>query len=185
MSRLPCLLTAVFALASPMALGADEAQTSPQKKEAAFDRKEYEENEKALRQLLDGTLELAQGLATELKEGKKNDQQSLQRLEEQNREIERLKAEQLEMIRKLKVTDPGIMPFDEMSDLYFRGWLLSRDAGKLKDQGKIANSRKKLEEALILFDAIAAQHPAWKPEMVQGRLKKTKEELSSLPPEDR
>lgn len=66
------------------------------------------------------------------------------------------------------------------SDRYFQGWLLSRDAGKLADEGKPAEALGKLERARQLFDRVARDFPDWKPEMVAGRRKQTAESLALL-----
>jgi hypothetical protein len=34
------------------------------------------------------------------------------------------------------------------------------------------------------LDRVAKEHPEWRPQMVQGRLKRTKEELAALPASD-
>jgi hypothetical protein len=66
------------------------------------------------------------------------------------------------------------------TDLYFRGWLLSREAGMLEDEGKPAEALKKLEIARQLFDRVARDFPDWKPAMVAGRRKKTTEHQAAL-----
>ena len=66
------------------------------------------------------------------------------------------------------------------SDRYFQGWLLSRDAGKLADEGKPAEALGKLDRARQLFDRVARDFPDWKPEMVAGRRKQTAESLALI-----
>ena len=168
-----------------MALGAEEATPSPQEREPASDWKEYENGEKTLNRLLNETIELSRELVIDKKHGKKDNQEALGRLEEQSREIERLREEQVQLMRKLKVAGPADEQPEEASDVYFQGWLLSRDAEKLKKEGKPTESRERLERALKLLERVAKEYPDWKPQMVQGRLKKTKEELAALPASDR
>ena len=66
------------------------------------------------------------------------------------------------------------------SDLYFQGWLLSRDAGKLKDANQSAASLEKFERALGIFKQIAKDHAAWKPEMVRSRIASTEGDIARL-----
>jgi hypothetical protein len=72
---------------------------------------------------------------------------------------------------------PAPDPHDP-SDRYFQGWLLSRDAGKLAEEGKSAEALVKLDRARQLFDRVARDFPDWKPEMVAGRRKQTAESLA-------
>lgn len=69
---------------------------------------------------------------------------------------------------------------NDPSDLYFQGWLLSRDAGKLADDGKPAGALEKLDRARRIFDRVARDFPDWKPEMVKGRRAQTAETLAIL-----
>lgn len=66
------------------------------------------------------------------------------------------------------------------SELYFRGWLLARDAGKLEEEKKTAEAVGKLDRARRLFDRVARDFPDWKPEMVAGRRQHTAEGLARL-----
>ena len=69
---------------------------------------------------------------------------------------------------------------NDPSDRYFQGWLLSRDAGKLADEGKPAEALVKLARARQIFDRVARDFPDWKPEMVAGRRMQTAESLALL-----
>ena len=78
---------------------------------------------------------------------------------------------------------PPVEPAPESNDpseLYFQGWLLSRDAGKLADEKKTAEALEKLDRARQLFDRVARDFPDWKPEMVKGRRAQTAETLALL-----
>lgn len=75
--------------------------------------------------------------------------------------------------------EPAPDPNDP-SDRYFQGWLLSRDAGKLADDGKPAEALDKLDRARRIFDRVASDFPDWKPAMVTGRRKQTAESLALL-----
>lgn len=101
------------------------------------------------------------------------------RLVKLHAELDRLDDEQKEDLRLA-----GLLEDENEqapSDAYFKGWELSREAAKLRDEGDIAGSREKLESALRRFERISKEHPSWKPEMVKSRITKTKEELSALP----
>ena len=101
-------------------------------------------------------------------------------LEKLHRNLERLVDEQTEELFPAAQTEE-VKQAEEPSDIYFQAWLLCRDAEKSKTEGHFAASREKLEKAVELFEQIVKEHPGWKPQMVQARLAKTKEDLSSLP----
>jgi hypothetical protein len=69
---------------------------------------------------------------------------------------------------------------NDPSDLYFQGWLLSRDAEKLADGKKPEEALDKLDRARRIFDRVARDFPDWKPEMVKGRRAQTAETLALL-----
>ena len=69
------------------------------------------------------------------------------------------------------------------SDVYFQGWLLSRDAEKLRAEKKYPEALEKLNRARQLFDSVATYYPLWKPEMVSGRRQKTLDLIASVGPE--
>lgn len=75
--------------------------------------------------------------------------------------------------------EPAPDPKDP-TDLYFQGWLLSRDADKLAETNMPAEALEKLDRACQLFDRVARDFPEWKPEMVAGRRKHTAERLDLL-----
>ncbi len=69
------------------------------------------------------------------------------------------------------------------SDVYFQGWLLSRDAEKLQAEKKYEEALEKLTRARQLFDSIATYFPLWKPEMVKGRRDQTREAITAIGPD--
>jgi hypothetical protein len=170
----------------------------PKETEAAFDPKKFDKQSETLRQLVDESMELSRNLETDRKHGRTASKKTLTRLQELHLQIQILEKQQTEEMRKLLVAQdaetkaaetkaaevPAKEAPDDPSDLYFQGWLLSRDAGKLKPEGKLAESREKLEKAQELFERVAKEQPDWKPQMVQARLKRTKEELAALPASD-
>ena len=103
------------------------------------------------------------------------------RLKELHAELDRLDDESLTELRRAGMMASPYDP-DHPSDVYFKGWLLCREAEKLKEQDRTESCREKLEQVLKLFEQITKEHPDWKPQMVQGRLKHTKETLAALPP---
>ncbi len=76
---------------------------------------------------------------------------------------------------------PAPARFDP-SEVYFQGWLLSRDAEKLAEEGKPTEALQKLQRAQQLFDTVARTFPEWKKEMVAGRRKKTFDALAEIRP---
>jgi len=68
------------------------------------------------------------------------------------------------------------------SDVYFQGWLASRDAEKLETDGDFIGAQEKLERAKKLFDSIHQYYPDWKKDMVVGRQQKTGETLARVNP---
>ncbi|MEK7949913.1 tetratricopeptide repeat protein [Luteolibacter soli] len=68
------------------------------------------------------------------------------------------------------------------SDVYFQGWLLSRDAEKLQGEKKYADALEKLLRARELFGKVSSYYPLWKPEMVTGRRTQTQETIDSVGP---
>ncbi len=69
------------------------------------------------------------------------------------------------------------------SDVYFQGWLLSRDAEQLQAEKKFEESLDKFSRARQLFDSIATYFPLWKPEMVTGRRAQTADFIAAVGPE--
>ena len=69
------------------------------------------------------------------------------------------------------------------SDVYFQGWLLSRDAEKLQAENKHAEALEKLLRARQLFDSVSSYYPLWKPEMVKGRRSKTQDDIDVVAPQ--
>ena len=68
------------------------------------------------------------------------------------------------------------------ADVYFQGWLLSRDAEKLQAEKRYAESLEKLQRARELFDSVATYFPMWKREMVGGRRAQTQETIDQVAP---
>lgn len=75
----------------------------------------------------------------------------------------------------------GPVNFDP-SDVYFQGWLLSRDAEKLQADKHYSEALAKLQRARELFDDVATYHPMWKREMVGGRRIQTQEAIDTVAP---
>lgn len=69
------------------------------------------------------------------------------------------------------------------SDVYFQGWLLSRDAEKLQAEKKYNEALEKFTRARQLFDSVATYFPLWKPEMVTGRRAQTRDFIAAVGPE--
>lgn len=69
------------------------------------------------------------------------------------------------------------------SDVYFQGWLLSRDAEKLQAEKKYEEALDKYTRARQLFDSVATYFPLWKPEMVKGRRAQTADFIAAVGPE--
>jgi hypothetical protein len=90
---------------------------------------------------------------------------------------QRLRVVELEAMDE--APEPAPDPNDP-SELYFQGWLLSRDAGKLEENDKPAEALEKLERARQIFDRVARDFPTWKPEMVAGRREHTAERQAQL-----
>ena len=66
-------------------------------------------------------------------------------------------------------------------EVYFQGWLLTRDAEKLVEAGKFTESLEKLRRAQQFFDTVARTFPELKKEMVAGRRKKTFDNIAHPP----
>lgn len=69
------------------------------------------------------------------------------------------------------------------SDVYFQGYLATRAAEQLEAANDFAGALDKLKKANQLFDAVRKYYPAWKPEMVGGRIGKTTEALGRVGPQ--
>lgn len=64
------------------------------------------------------------------------------------------------------------------SDVYFQGYLESRNAEQLQAAGNFIGAQEKLAKATQLFGAVQRYYPEWKPEMVKVRSQKTTEALA-------
>jgi hypothetical protein len=187
-----CLLAAAIVLGPQLPSTASDALS--QAEQPTHEGKDLQDLDDALNSLVNESIELTRSLAIDRKHGKAGTKEAHARLAELDQAIRRLhdlqtgeliakdllKVSQLEMAqvpRKAEADDQ-----ERPSDIYFQAWRLTRDAEKLKIAGKLAECREKLELAVKLFGSIAKEHPDWKPQMVQARLAKTKEDLSSLPP---
>lgn len=73
------------------------------------------------------------------------------------------------------------MNFDP-ADVFFQGWLLSRDAEKLQAEKRYSEALDKLQRARELFDNVATYFPMWKREMVGGRRIQTQESIDTVAP---
>jgi len=158
----------------PMALGEPEAFARPLPLIDADQGTKFLGRDEEIRRLVDHCIEVSR-LAKE-----DPDPANLALLEKSYRVLERLAHEHSEELHPEAQTADAKQA-EGPSDIYFQGWLLCRDAEKSKAKGDPADAREKLKKALELFEQVAKEHPDWKPQMVQARLAKTKEELSSLP----
>jgi hypothetical protein len=68
------------------------------------------------------------------------------------------------------------------ADVYFQGWLLSRDAEKLQAEKKYSEALEKLQRSRELFDSVATYFPMWRREMVGGRRAQTQETIDKVAP---
>jgi len=68
------------------------------------------------------------------------------------------------------------------ADVYFQGWLLSRDAEKLQAEKKYDEALQKLMRARQLFDNVATYFPLWRRDMVGGRRAKTQGAIDTVAP---
>jgi tetratricopeptide (TPR) repeat protein len=66
------------------------------------------------------------------------------------------------------------------SDVYYKGYLTTRDAEKLEANGDFAGASEKLKRARELFEAVQRHYPTWKPEMVTGRSARNQEAQERL-----
>jgi tetratricopeptide (TPR) repeat protein len=55
------------------------------------------------------------------------------------------------------------------SDVYFQGYLASREAEKLEARGDFAGAAEQLKKAQKMFSNVSIYYPDWKPSMVKGR----------------
>ena len=81
----------------------------------------------------------------------------------------------------LTPTEDAPAHFDP-SDVYFQGWLLSRDAEKLKAEKRYAEALEKFRRSQQLFDSVQKYFPLWKPEMVKGRQAQTLDFIAEVGP---
>jgi tetratricopeptide (TPR) repeat protein len=78
---------------------------------------------------------------------------------------------------------PPLSPLQfDPSDLYFQGYLAIRASEQLEADGDLIAADEKLAKAKKLLDTVRLHHPAWKPEMVQGRSAKTLEAIARVRP---
>lgn len=78
---------------------------------------------------------------------------------------------------------PGAPAQFDPSDVFFQGWMLTRDAEKLAGEGEHLEALNKLRRARELFTAIDQQFPTWKKSMVERRIRKTNENIAKVYPE--
>jgi predicted nucleic acid-binding Zn-ribbon protein len=79
-------------------------------------------------------------------------------------------------------TPPVVSAAFDPSDVYFQGYLASRDAEMLEAQGDSVGALRKLERAKEMFDVVRRYHPEWKERMVSGRHAKTEEAIKRVRP---
>ena len=77
---------------------------------------------------------------------------------------------------------PAVSAAFDPSDVYFQGYLSSRDAELLEAQGDFIGALRKLERAKEMLDVVRHYHPEWKERMVSGRYAKTEESLQRVRP---
>lgn len=68
------------------------------------------------------------------------------------------------------------------SDLYFQGYLTTRDAETLEAQGDLIGADEKLKRAKEMFDAVKMYYPNWKPDMVKDRAAMTNDTIAKIRP---
>lgn len=68
------------------------------------------------------------------------------------------------------------------SDAYFQGWLLSKDAEKLREEERFDEALEKLRRAREIFDTIAHTFPTWREDMVKRRRGKTVDTIAEVMP---
>ncbi|QUE52470.1 tetratricopeptide repeat protein [Luteolibacter ambystomatis] len=68
------------------------------------------------------------------------------------------------------------------SDLYFQGYLTTRDAETLEAQGDLIGADEKLKRAKEMFDAVKMYYPNWKPDMVKDRAAMTDDSIAKIRP---
>lgn len=66
---------------------------------------------------------------------------------------------------------------EDPAELYYQAYLVNRDA-ELTEEPAI--KRQKMQQALASFEAIKAQFPEWKTQMVETRIQFTKQRLAAL-----
>ena len=78
---------------------------------------------------------------------------------------------------------PPLQPaqFDP-SDVYFQAYLAVRSAEQLDKDENFLGALEQLEQADKLLNSVATYYPKWKPEMVSGRVAKTRETLGQIRP---
>lgn len=128
------------------------------------------------------TLEDILALQTRLEDLKSSDLPDDRKMAEAHK-LKMAIADALQKLRDRKAPPEAAEPApdpNDPSELYFQGWLLSRDAGKLADGKKPEEALDKLDRARRIFDRVARDFPDWKPEMVKGRRAQTAETLALL-----
>lgn len=78
-----------------------------------------------------------------------------------------------------KKSESASQPSDP-ADLYYQGWIQSRDAERMKSEGREAEAAAKLADARQNFRRVQEEHPEWKQQMVGGRVAQTDEQLAQL-----
>lgn len=66
------------------------------------------------------------------------------------------------------------------ADIYLRGHLAMKDGFEKERKGGVVGAYEKLKEARDIFDAAGEADPAWQPEIVEYRRRKTREEMERV-----
>ena len=77
---------------------------------------------------------------------------------------------------------PPTQPSFDPSDVYFQGWIFTREAETLMKAGRHAEAIVKLRSAQKFFQTVNQFHPEWKKDMVTGRLDITTKDIAKVLP---
>lgn len=69
---------------------------------------------------------------------------------------------------------------DEAADLYFRSYLLNREAAAQEAAGELPAAQLKLKQASDILDTLARQSPEWQPKVRAYRQRKIAEALARI-----
>jgi tetratricopeptide (TPR) repeat protein len=77
---------------------------------------------------------------------------------------------------------PPSQPTFDPSDVFFQGWMFTREAETLMNAGRHAEALEKLRSAQKFFQTVNKFHPEWKKDMVTGRLDITSKYIAKVLP---